>query len=99
MERDIISAKKGDPMRVTSAEFKENYEAVSDKAFVEPVTITGNGGSLTLVSTAEFERLKRRDRRVIITDDLSDEDLALIANSRMSPEHDYLDAEIEDWKP
>ena len=40
-------------MRVTSAEFIENYGALAGKALVEPVTITKDGSDQLVVLSAE----------------------------------------------
>lgn len=87
-------------MRVSSAEFLKNYGALTDKALSEAVTITRNGRDrLVLVSADEYARLKRRDRRVVATGEMSDEDIALIAQAEVSPDYAHLDAELKDWKP
>jgi hypothetical protein len=66
----------------------------------EAVTITRNGRDrLVLLRASEYERLKSRDRRVVRLEDFSDEDMALIEASEMSPEHDHLNAELGDWRP
>jgi hypothetical protein len=54
---------------------------------------------LVMVSAAEYDRLKRRDRRVVRVEDLTDEDLALIAQAEAPAEFAHLDAELENWKP
>lgn len=87
-------------MRVSSAEFIKNYGMLTDKALSEAVTITRNGRDrLVLVSADEYARLKRRDRRVVATGAMSDEDLALIAEAEVPTEYAHLDAELKDWKP
>ena len=87
-------------MRVTSAAFLKNYGSVSDTALKEAVTITRNGRDrLVLVSVEEYERLKRRDRRVVLTGDLSDEEIDLIVKSKMPPGLEHLDAELVGWQP
>jgi PHD/YefM family antitoxin component YafN of YafNO toxin-antitoxin module len=87
-------------MRVTTAEFIKNYGALADKALSEPVTITKNGRDrLVVVSVEEYGRLMRRDRRAIRPEDLSQEDLALVAVAEVPAEHAHLDAELADWKP
>ena len=63
-------------MKVSSAEFIKNYGTLADKALQEPVTITRNGRDrLVLISSEEYERMRRRDRRVLRTEDLSDEEM------------------------
>ena len=87
-------------MRVSSAEFLKNYGTLADKALGEAVTITRNGRDrLVLVSVDEYERLKRRDRRVVKLEDFTDEEMALIANSQMPPGLEHLDDELKDWNP
>lgn len=53
-------------MRVSSADFLKNFEELSAKALSEPITIMRNGqDQLVLVSSTEYARLKRRERRVL----------------------------------
>jgi prevent-host-death family protein len=87
-------------MRVTSAEFIKKYGSVTDAALSEPVTITRNGRPrLVLISADEYERLKRRDRRAFLAEEMSDEDLALLEQQTVSEEHTHLDEELKDWNP
>ena len=84
-------------MRVSSAEFLKNYTALTDKALSEPVTITRDGRDrLVLLSADEYERLKRRDRRVIAAGELSNSERELIAKAEVPAEFAHLDAELED---
>ena len=87
-------------MRVSTADFIRNYSALTDRALAEPVTITKHGRDrLVLVSAAEYERLKRRDRRVVSPADLTDEEVALIAKAEVPPGYGHLDDELKDWTP
>ena len=87
-------------MRVTTATFIKNYGALADKALSEPVTITKNGRDrLVVLSAEEYDRLIRRDRQAIRPEDLSEDDLALIAKAEVPAEYAHLDAELTDWKP
>ena len=87
-------------MKVSSAEFIKNYGALADKALQEPVTITRNGRDrLVLISSEEYERMRRRDRRVVRTEDLSDEEMDEILRQEVPAEYDYLNEELKDWKP
>jgi PHD/YefM family antitoxin component YafN of YafNO toxin-antitoxin module len=87
-------------MRVSSAEFIRNYGLLSDKALGEAVTITRNGRDrLVLMSADEYERLMRRDRRVVLLEDFTEADMALIEAAKMSPDQAHLDAELGDWQP
>ena len=87
-------------MRVTTAEFIKGYGALADKALTEPVTITKNGRDrLVLVSADEYARLKRRDRRAVLPEELTEAEIAAVAASEMDPRHDYLNEEVRGWQP
>ena len=87
-------------MRVTTAEFIKNYGSLADRALMEPVTITKNGRDrLVVVSVEEYDRLSRRDRRVLQPEMLTEEQAALIARAEVPAEHAHLDAEVGDWRP
>jgi Antitoxin Phd_YefM, type II toxin-antitoxin system len=90
----------GSDMRVTTADFIKHYGSLADRALAEPVTITKNGRDrLVVLSAEEYERLKRRDRRVVKVGDLTDEEVALIAKAEVPAEYAHLDEEIKDWHP
>ena len=87
-------------MKVSTAEFIKNYGTLADKALTEPITITKNGRDrFVLVTVEEFERLKRRDRRVIGAGEFTSEELALIAKAEVPPCYEHLDKELEGWEP
>ncbi len=87
-------------MRVSTAEFIRRFGILSDQALAEPVTITKNGRDrLVVLSAAEYERLKRRDRRVVLAEELTEEELELISRAEVPAEYGYLDAKLADWKP
>jgi prevent-host-death family protein len=87
-------------MKVTSADFQKQFGALADKALTEPLTITRNGRDrLVLLSVEEYERLKRRDRRVVRLEDFTEAEMALIANTDVPAEYAHLDAELKDWQP
>ncbi len=84
-------------MRVTSAVFLHDYVTLAELAALEPVTIADDGRDrLVVISAAEYGRLIRRDRRVVRPEDLSADELAIIAASDVSQEHDHLNAELDD---
>lgn len=88
------------PMKISTAEFIQNYGAMADRASTEPITITEAGRDrLVVISAEEYSRLKRRDRRVVRLEDFTDEELALIARSEVPPGHENLDEELENWRP
>jgi PHD/YefM family antitoxin component YafN of YafNO toxin-antitoxin module len=87
-------------MRVTTAEFLKNYGTLADKALIEPVTITKNGRDrLVVVSAEEYGRLARRDRRIVLPENLTEDQVALIAKAEVPTEYAHLDAEVSDWRP
>lgn len=87
-------------MRVTTTEFIEKCGTLTDTALSEPVILTSDGHDrLVLLSAAEYERLLRRDRRVIRAGDLTEEEIALIAQAEVPAEYAYLDEELKDWHP
>jgi PHD/YefM family antitoxin component YafN of YafNO toxin-antitoxin module len=87
-------------MRVSSAEFLKNYGTLTEKALSEPITITRNGRDrLVIISVEEYERLKRRDRRAYLIEDMTPEQLSALEPAEVPPEYAHLDAELRDWKP
>jgi prevent-host-death family protein len=79
-------------MKVTTADFIKHYGRLADRALSEPVTITKNGHDrLVVISAGEYERLMRRDRRVVRAEELTPEELALIAEAEVPSEHAHLD--------
>jgi PHD/YefM family antitoxin component YafN of YafNO toxin-antitoxin module len=87
-------------MKISNADFLKNYEALADKARSEPIVITEGGRDrLVMLSAEEYERLKRRDRRVVKLEDFTEEEMALIAQAEPSQEDAHLDAELKDWRP
>ncbi len=86
-------------MRVSTADFLKNFGVLSDQALAEPVRITRHGRDrLVVVSAAEYDRLKRRDRRVVLSETLTDQELDLIAQAEPPAGYAHLDAELKDWK-
>jgi prevent-host-death family protein len=60
--------------RVTASEFQNAFGMLSDKARREAIVITKHGhDSLVVLPVEEWQRLKRRDRQVGLTADLSGE--------------------------
>ncbi len=79
---------------VTAAAVSKNFGAYQDAAVREPVIITKNGRPRTvLMAYEDYVRLAKRDRRVDLTADLRDEDIAAIEASTMEPGHDHLNVE------
>ena len=87
-------------MRVTTADFIKHYGTLADRALSEPVTITKNGRDrLVVLSAGEYERLLRRDRRVLRAGELTDDEIALIGAAEVPAKHAHLDEELKDWNP
>jgi len=85
---------------VTTADFIKHYGRLADRALLEPVTITKNGHDrLVVLSADEYQRLTRRDRRVVPAGELTDAEIALIAAAEVPAEHAYLDEELTHWRP
>jgi prevent-host-death family protein len=83
-------------MRVTASEFQQAFGMLSDKARQQPVVITKHGrDSLVVIPVEEWERLKRRDRRVGLTEDLPDEWLEAVRNAEVPEEFAHLDADLK----
>jgi len=82
---------------IPASELQRKLGEVQDAALKEPVAITRNGRErLVLLSIEEYRRLKRRDRQALWAWELSEEDLEAIAKSEMSPEYNYLNAELSE---
>ncbi len=85
-----------DAARVTASQFQQAFGMLSDKARREPVVITKHGrDSLVVMSAEEWERLKRRDRRVGLTSELPEEWVEAVRNASVPAEFDHLDDELK----
>lgn len=82
--------------RVTSSEFQQSFGALSDKARHEPVVITKHGrDSLVVMPVEEWERLRRRDRRVGLASELPEEWVAAVRDAKVPDEFAHLDADLK----
>lgn len=89
-----------DPTKISAADFQRSPGLYQDMALRGPVTITRNGRDRTvLLSAEEYQRLKRRDRRAIAIQDLSERQLTAIRNAKVPAEFSHLDDELTDWTP
>ncbi|MBC7669586.1 MAG: type II toxin-antitoxin system Phd/YefM family antitoxin [Gemmatimonadaceae bacterium] len=87
-------------VRVSTEDFIANYETLAARARVEPVTITMNGQDhLVVLSAAKYDRVKRYDRQVLRSEELTDRELALIAEAKAADDDAHLDAELGDGRP
>ena len=67
----------------TSEEVSRSFGRFGRQALQAPLTITHHGReSLVLLSHAEYERLKRRDREVLTIDQATPEMRAAVAEAR-----------------
>jgi PHD/YefM family antitoxin component YafN of YafNO toxin-antitoxin module len=58
-------------LKVGAAEAQRNFRLYHDKALAQPAAITHNGRTRTvMISIEEYERLKRRDRQVMRSEDM-----------------------------
>jgi prevent-host-death family protein len=80
---------------VTSAEVQKNFGRYREHALGEPVVVTQYGKpSVVIISAAEYERLKELDRRVLRLDQMSDADIAEMAEAEIPPAYRYSISEI-----
>jgi prevent-host-death family protein len=92
--------RNSEAVTVTAAEFQRNLGKYQDVALTRPVAITKNGRERTfLISADEYDRLKRRDREVLLAEELTDEEIEAIKRAKVPDEYAYLDEELKDWKP
>jgi PHD/YefM family antitoxin component YafN of YafNO toxin-antitoxin module len=85
-----------DTIRVTEGEFQSAFDALSDRALQEPVTITKEGRDhLVVLSADEYARLKRRDRRAGLSSELPEEWVEAVRNAKVPDEFAGLDAELK----
>jgi prevent-host-death family protein len=83
-------------IRVSAAEFQRNIGRYQDLALTQPVAVTRNGRERTvLISTEEYNRLKRRDREVLSLDDFTEEDIAAIEAVRAPEWTKKFDDEVD----
>jgi prevent-host-death family protein len=85
-----------DIIRITASKFQQGFGLLTDQARRAPVVITKHGrDSLVVMPIEEWERLKRRDRKVGLTAALSEEWVEAISNAEVPAEFDHLDAELK----
>jgi len=83
-------------LKVSAADFQRNIGRYQDLALRSPVAVTRNGReSCVLISTEEYNRLKRRDREVLGLEDFTDEDIAALEATRPPDESTAFDHELK----
>jgi len=81
--------------RVSAAGFIADFDAMTERARTEPLTITKDGGDwLAVLAVEEFERLKRRERRVYRAENIPDDLADAIASTEPPPEAHAAELEI-----
>ena len=89
-----------DVIRVSSTEFGKEVGRYQDVALNQPVVVTRDGRDRTvMISAAEYQRLKRRDRQVFAAGELPDDMVEAIRHTTMDARHQHLDDLIKDWTP
>lgn len=84
------------PSIVTAADMSKNFGAYQDAAVREPVVITKNGRPRTvLLAYEDYLRLTRRERKVELTSELGDDEIAAVEAAEMAPGFENLDAELK----
>lgn len=86
-------------MKVSSTEFQQNVGRYQDAAQQEPVVVTKNGRTHTVLLSAALFEIMARGRVARPVEDLDDETIKAIARSVVPPEHAALDALLKDWTP
>src|SRR5215471_663802 len=82
--------------RITAGEFQRSLNVWIEKAAEEPVTITKEGRDhLVLLSAVEYERLKRRDRQVGLSEEMPEEWVEAVRQARVPDEFAHLDDELK----
>jgi prevent-host-death family protein len=68
---------------VSAAEFQRYFGRYQDEAPTQPAVITRNGRErLVMISVDEYRRLRRSDRQVLRSGELSDADPAALEETR-----------------
>ena len=70
-------------LEVSARDVASRFGFYTDEAMLRPVGIQRHGRTrVVMLSLREYERLKRRDREVIRTEDLDDETLEALRNAK-----------------
>lgn len=81
---------------VSSVEASKAFGHISRQALEHPLTITHHGhDSLVLLSHAEYQRLKRRDRQVYTLEAVPDDIADGVRGARATAEAAAFDSEVE----
>jgi PHD/YefM family antitoxin component YafN of YafNO toxin-antitoxin module len=84
-------------MRISAGDCQRQWAMAQDLAMAEPLIITANGRDrAVLMSAREYERLKRRDRRVMTLDDFTGDDIEALERVRPTEAAMAFDDELKD---
>lgn len=87
-------------VEVAATEFAKNFGRYKELAQREPVAITSHGRTsgyfISEHEYLEYQRLKERARRAYHISELPEETIAALAEARMDPAHDHLNALLDD---
>jgi prevent-host-death family protein len=79
-------------VEISSAEAGSNFSQYRTQAESEPVTVLRyNKPSVVIIAASEYERLKRRDKKVMSIEEMPDWLAELVINGNMDARHDHLD--------
>ena len=84
-------------IKVSAAEFQRNIGRYQDLALTQPVAVTRNGRERTvMISSEEYNRLKRRDREVLTLDDFTEADITALETARAPESSKAYDRELDE---
>ena len=86
-------------MKVTATEFQQNVGRYQDAAQREPVAITKNGRTHTVLMSAAFFEMVMKGRVARPVEDLDHDTLRAIASSAVPEEFAHLNDLVKDWTP
>ena len=85
---------------IPATEFTRNFGQYREIAQREPVAVTSHGRAtgyfISAVEFEELQRLKAYARRSRAVVDMTKEEIEQMAASRMAPEHDHLNALLDE---
>lgn len=87
-------------IRVAASEIQKNFGEWHDKAFVQPIEITRYGRPTAfLVSAKLFNEMLASYRRVVLSSELVEDEMALIRNAEVETDEPYTLDDIPDIEP
>jgi prevent-host-death family protein len=79
----------------TDHDLHDRTDDVLDAGSRQPVGISRDGRPwLVILPAATYERLRRSDRRVFLTEELTEDEIAAIASAEPSPEAERYNDEV-----